>query len=466
MRTRETWQDLEVMAAMARRRSAGADGAVAEALQWAAGDLFIDLTRSGLTPSILSLLLDFAREQGLDERRAALFDGQSSALPGPLRLPLPTLRRPLGQSAIVDGRDLSLVLEEHRLWPETLAEAVRDGTFATAAGGRFSDVIHLDLAADDPGPAMLARSLGSAAVGPCVHFVTEAEGGEIATLMARLDPSRTLVLFGAGDAAGRAFRHAAEALSGWLARHLGAEPASRHMAAVTADPEPLRGLGLAPERIIAAPHRMLAGFSAWSPVHLGLMIAVGPETLRRVRHGAHEMDLHFQGTPVERNLPVLLALTDLWLEDALGMGGGASVSYDPGLCGWARFAAHHRRAARPAGRCERACDRGLSLPFASSQAPAPALAEVVLAALPHSEEWADYLMVRTAEALAAVRLHRSGRGGADPWAMLRNLGLSGEAAAERAERHALAGQEPSILIGYRRLDPERLGSLMALAEHR
>lgn len=58
------------------------------------------------------------------------------------------------------------------------------------------------------------------------------------------------------------------------------------------------------------------------------MLYIGPENFRDLLLGAHEMDLHFVNTPLEENLPVLLALIGIWYNDFYGAQTVALLPYD------------------------------------------------------------------------------------------------------------------------------------------
>ena len=49
-------------------------------------------------------------------------------------------------------------------------------------------------------------------------------------------------------------------------------------------------------------------YSVDSAIGLSLMLAIGPERFRELLGGFRAMDEHFRTAPLERNLPVLLAL--------------------------------------------------------------------------------------------------------------------------------------------------------------
>jgi glucose-6-phosphate isomerase len=65
-----------------------------------------------------------------------------------------------------------------------------------------------------------------------------------------------------------------------------------------------------------------------SAIGLSTMIAVGPESFRRMLAGFHAMDEHFRTAPFERNLPVLMGLLTVWYSDFFDAQTVAVLPYD------------------------------------------------------------------------------------------------------------------------------------------
>jgi glucose-6-phosphate isomerase len=72
-------------------------------------------------------------------------------------------------------------------------------------------------------------------------------------------------------------------------------------------------------------------FSTWSAIGLPLAIAIGAASFRAFLDGARQMDEHFRTAPLERNLPVLLAMIGIWRRNAMGWPTAALVPYDQRL---------------------------------------------------------------------------------------------------------------------------------------
>src|SRR5262245_66157043 len=58
------------------------------------------------------------------------------------------------------------------------------------------------------------------------------------------------------------------------------------------------------------------------------MLAVGPEGVREMLEGFHQMDDHFRTAPFEKNLPVLMGLLAVWYNDFFGAETVAVLTYE------------------------------------------------------------------------------------------------------------------------------------------
>jgi len=72
-------------------------------------------------------------------------------------------------------------------------------------------------------------------------------------------------------------------------------------------------------------------FSLWSSIGLAIALAVGRSGFEALLAGARAMDDHFRHAPLERNLPVLLALLDLWHRNFHDHASRCVVPYHHGL---------------------------------------------------------------------------------------------------------------------------------------
>ncbi|WP_170317646.1 hypothetical protein [Paroceanicella profunda] len=406
------------------------------------GDLLLDLSSAAMTPEVISALLSFAAACGLGERRSAWIDGETAADPSLEAIPAPALRCPPGQVSEVDGQDISRALDASRQWPETLAMAIRRGEIGGAGGRPFTDILQLGPETADPGPAMVTRSLTAAGgAAPRVHFLSSKEGNRLRRLTARLDPGTTAIVFAEREILAPEIRMLASRLRGWLIAHLGEAAARRQLFAVTRDVETARALGMDPARIMGFTNRSHASFSCWSPLNLGLQIAIGPDALLDLRRGAHQMDMHFRDAPSAINLGTLLGLADFWHEDMLGLAQADPMQFGAGPDDWAAYM------------------RGLRSRRGASSSPGRArVADLLVSALPEDVDWDEYQVSAMAEGLHSLRQRSHGGRQRRPGGPVLIEPRRGASLPEPGQ--------PTVILAYGRFDAVTLGRLMALSEHR
>jgi glucose-6-phosphate isomerase len=68
-----------------------------------------------------------------------------------------------------------------------------------------------------------------------------------------------------------------------------------------------------------------------SAIGLSTMIAIGPANYRRLLSGFHAMDNHFQDTPADRNVPMLMGLLAVWNRNFLKIPTTAVLPYSQDL---------------------------------------------------------------------------------------------------------------------------------------
>jgi hypothetical protein len=72
-------------------------------------------------------------------------------------------------------------------------------------------------------------------------------------------------------------------------------------------------------------------YSLWSAIGLSLAIAIGADAFEDFLAGAHAMDEHFRTSPLAHNLPVQLALIDVWYRNFHGFTSRSVAPYHQGL---------------------------------------------------------------------------------------------------------------------------------------
>ncbi|RMX04049.1 glucose-6-phosphate isomerase [Corticibacter populi] len=295
-----------------------------------------DLSRSLLDGPTGLLLNRLADETQLARAREALFGGAMLNTTEQRAAWHVQLRRPEGYRAASDYEAAALQAVHDTLNAFlAFAEQVR-------ADRGITDVVNIGIGGSDLGPAVAVQALHAfAGGGPRLHFVSNIDGDDLGSLLTQLDPQSTLFLvssksFGTAETMTNA-RAARHWLLGGLASSINEQTAAaseadwlaRHFVGLTTNIEAAHSFGI--QTIFGFEEWVGGRFSLWSSIGLSIAIAIGAQNFRQLLAGAHAMDEHFRTAPWEDNLPVQLALLDIWYRNFHGFDSRCIAPYAHGL---------------------------------------------------------------------------------------------------------------------------------------
>jgi glucose-6-phosphate isomerase len=442
--------------------------------------LLLDLSRTALTESTLSALLGFARARGVLAFRDAMARGESvnaterrAALHLALRAPPGTFR--------AGTEDASAEVHGTLAAMQAFTRAVHDGTLRGATGERFTDVVNIGIGGSDLGPAMATRALWRHGMPLRAHYLANVDAHAWAALRATLDPRTTLVLVASKTFTTQETMANAALVKAWLAAALGEAGAGAHLAALSTNLAATAAFGIAPDRVFGFRDWVGGRFSLWSAIGLSIALACGWEVFARLLAGARAMDEHFLAAPEADNLPLLLALVEVWHVDALGYPARAVLPYDERL---ARLPAHLQQVEMES-LGKRVTAEGAPVPMQTGpvvfgepgtnaqhsfmqlihQGPTPVPVDFVLVARPDHAH-ADSHRILLAHALAQAEALARGKTEAEVRAEMTAAGLPPAEVDRLATHRTFPGDRPSVSILLPQLTPESLGALIALYEHK
>ena len=325
------WSRLETVAADNKgariEDQFAADPARLADLTLEAGGLYLDLSKQSWTREGFAAAVDLARQGGVEAARALLFSGGEVNTSEHRAVQHVALRAPDGSDLSALGEKVSAEVEAGRARMKALADAIRSGKAVGATGKRFTTVLHIGIGGSDLGPRLVWEALKPLEPVIDLRFTANVDGSELAQALAGLDPETTLVVAVSKTFTTLETLANAEAARDWLRARLGDEGARAHFAAVSAAPDKAVAFGVDRERVFAFWDWVGGRFSIWSAVGLSCAIALGYEAFDGFLKGAAAMDRHFATAPLDKNAPVLLALSHIYNRNGLGRASRAVVPY-------------------------------------------------------------------------------------------------------------------------------------------
>ncbi|HKB92727.1 MAG TPA: glucose-6-phosphate isomerase, partial [Gaiellaceae bacterium] len=302
--------------------------------------LLLDYSKHRITANTMPLLLDLARTAGVEERREAMFAGDRVNVTENRSVLHTALRIPRDGRLLVDGQDVAADVHEVLDRMADFAVRVRDGEWLGFTGKRIKSVINIGIGGSDLGPAMATEALRAYSDRAMrFRFVSNVDGTDLREAVIDLDPAETLFIVSSKTFTTVETLTNATSARDWLLAGLGGDDAAvaRHFVAVSTNAEKVQAFGIDTANMFGFWDWVGGRYSMDSAIGLSLMVAIGPDAFRSMLAGFHDMDDHFRTTPLDQNMPVVMALLGIWYGNFFGFESHAVLPYSQEL---SRFPAY------------------------------------------------------------------------------------------------------------------------------
>jgi glucose-6-phosphate isomerase len=324
LRDRRAWGALvkhhEEIRGLQLRRLFADDPGRGERLVAEGAGLFLDYSKNRITDETVKLLVELARESGLAERTEAMFSGERINVSENRSVLHVALRMPKGSSLIVNG--VNVVDQVHEVLDRmsAFAERVRARDWKGHTGKPIRNIVNIGIGGSDLGPVMAYEALRHYSDRELTfRFVSNVDSTDFAEVTRDLAPEETLFIVSSKTFTTLETMTNARSAREWTLAALGDEDAiAKHFVAVSTNAEKVSAFGIDTANMFGFWEWVGGRYSMDAAIGLSTMVAIGPDGFREMLAGMHEMDEHFRATPLERNLPVLMAVLGVWYGDFFG----------------------------------------------------------------------------------------------------------------------------------------------------
>lgn len=329
----KAWKDLEKNYADVRgttmREMFAADPDRFEKFSVSMNNMLVDYSKNRVTADTMKLLFDLARESGLEKARDAMFSGEKINITENRAVLHTALRNRSDRPVFVDGKDVMPQIKAVLKKMESFSGAVRSGEWKGATGKAMTDIVNIGIGGSDLGPVMVVEALKHyQKEGLNTHFVSNVDGTHIVETLKRLNPETTLFIVASKTFTTQETLTNAKTAREWLVKALGEDAVAKHFVALSTNTEEVTKFGIDPANMFEFWDWVGGRYSLWSAIGLSIAISVGFDNFVELLTGGFEMDEHFRTAPLEKNIPVILAVLGVWYHNFFGAEAYAVLPYD------------------------------------------------------------------------------------------------------------------------------------------
>ncbi len=458
-------------------------------------DLRVDFSKHRATDETLALLVKLADECGVWQAIHAMFSGQKINTTEDRAVLHIALRNRSARPILVDGHDVMPEVNAVLAQMRAFCDEVRGGTFRSATGAQFTDVVNIGIGGSDLGPLMVCEALDTEWIdGPIrPHFVSNVDPAHLGRTLHEIRPETTLFIVASKTFTTSETLANANAARAWLVSALGEDAVKSHFVAVSTNHAKVSEFGIARERTFGFWDWVGGRYSLWSAIGLSIALAIGFSKFEELLEGAHAMDEHFRNSPLPENIPVVLALLGIWYANFFDAETFAVLPYSQALH---RFPAWLQQGdmesngksitkdgepiseystgpilwGEPGTNGQHAfyqlIHQGTRLIPVDFIAPLHSNWPLESTKEPLASKMREQHIILLSNMIAQAEALMIGKTEQQVRAELTKEGLSETRINELAPHKVFAGNRPSTTLTFSRLNPRSLGQLLALYEHR
>lgn len=445
-------------------------------------DILLDFSKNRITEDTLALLLDVARAAEVEGWRERMFTGEKINITEGRAVLHVALRNRSNRPIKVDGEDVmpavNAVLDHMR----DFSTAVRSGEWKGYSGKRVTDVVNIGIGGSDLGPVMVTEALRPYGVsGPRVHFVSNVDGTHIAETLCALHPETTLFIIASKTFTTQETLTNAHTAKEWfLATARDPAAVAKHFVALSTNEREVVKFGIDSKNMFEFWDWVGGRYSLWSAIGLTIALSIGFENFEELLAGAHEMDEHFRTAPLDKNLPVILALLGIWYNNFFDAQTHAILPYDqymhrfPAYLQQGDMESNGKRVTRDGEVVDYSTGpviwgepgtNGQHAFFQLIHQGTKLVPADFLAPIETHNPLGEHHSVLLSNFFAQTEALMRGKTAEEARAELSASGLRGEELEQLLPHKIFEGNKPTNSILFKKLTPRTLGSLIALYEH-
>ena len=446
-------------------------------------DILFDYSKNIINNETMEQLYRLADECEIDQWINKMFDGEPINLSEDRAVLHTALRNRSGQPVLVDGEDIMPAVWKEHERVKKLAEAIRTRSWRGYHGQAITDIVNLGIGGSHLGPLMVTEALRPYSLHDLnIHYVSNIDENHITDTLETLNPATTFFIIASKSFTTQDTMVNAETARQWHITDAGDDShIDKHFSAVSSNVKAAKEFGIDEENIFQMWDWVGGRYSLWSAISLPIVIAIGDENFDELLRGAYEADQHFRNAPLEKNIPITMALLGIWYNNFFDAQSTAVLPYDQHLH---KFPSYLQQADMESnGKC---IDReGHAIGYSTG----PVLFGEIGIAAQHAffQLLHQGTKLVPADILAPIsnvrciaRHHRAlmsnvfaqtealmkGKTEQEAYAELKEAGLDEDAIKLLLPNKIFPGNRPTSTFLFNSLDPATLGSLIALYEHK
>ncbi len=293
--------------------------------------LHIDYSKHIISNETLPLLFKFAEASELQASIKGMFTGEKINITEDRAVLHTALRSTPNQKIEINNENIIEKVHAELDKIEAFVNNIHNKTYRGWTNKPIDTFVNIGIGGSDLGPKMVVNALEEFRRGEThSFFISNIDFQAIESLQKIINPETTLFIVSSKSFNTIETLTNAATLKTWM-QDAGCDDINKHFIAVSNNLDATGKFGIKPDNVFELWDWVGGRFSLWSAAGLPIALAVGFQNFKKLLAGAHQVDEHFSQTPIENNIPVILAVIDYWYSNYFDAQTHAFIPYDESL---------------------------------------------------------------------------------------------------------------------------------------
>ena len=297
--------------------------------------LFLDYSKNRIDQTTLNTLFKLAQDSNLSDKIKGMFRGDIINTTEQRAVLHTALRAAENADIRVDG--VNIVTEVHQTLEKmaSFVNAVRDGEWKGYTGKPITNIVSIGIGGSFLGPKIVSEALRPYWIQTLkCHFVANVDGTALSEKLKHLDHETTLFIMSSKSFnTQETLTNTLSARDWFIAQGATQKDVAKHFVGVTTNIAKATEFGIDAKNLFPMWDWVGGRYSLWSAIGLPIAMLIGMDNFYALLKGAREMDEHFQTTPLEKNLPVIMGMLSVLYSNFYQAQSHVVLAYDHYLRG-------------------------------------------------------------------------------------------------------------------------------------
>lgn len=295
-------------------------------------EILVDYSKNIIVTDTMDKLISLAKECALSEAIEDMFEGKKINRNENRAVLHVALRNIKNTPILFNGYDVmpqvNMVLNKM----ENFCHNVITGNWRGYTDKKITDIVSIGIGGSYLGPYMVTEALKPYKNHLNLHFVSNIDSSNIFETLQYLNPETTLFIVTSKTFTTEETITNASSARDWFVKSqskFNIQNISKHFVALSTNALEVEKFGINASKNMFEFWDWVGGrYSLWSSVGLPIMLSIGSDNFKLLLNGAYAMDQHFRYTPLNQNIPVILALIGIWYNNFFQSETEAILPYD------------------------------------------------------------------------------------------------------------------------------------------